>query len=82
MTVPGGCCSQGCHGYLLRSLAAPFCFIRHLSHTHLLFMGLKTNCCQTSPLFGSGLKMYKPVSESRRSSGEVAVMGMENCNGH
>ena len=36
MTVPGGCRSQGCHGYLLRSLAAPFYVIRHLPHTHLL----------------------------------------------
>ena len=40
MTVPGGCRSQGCHGYLLRSLAAPFWVIRHLPHTHLLLMGL------------------------------------------
>ena len=42
-TVPGGCCCQGCHGYLLGSLAAPFCFIRHLPHTHLLnFDGFKS----------------------------------------
>ena len=40
MTVPGGCRSQGCHGTLLGSLAAPFCFIRHLPDTHLLLMGL------------------------------------------
>ena len=40
MTVPGGCRSQGCHGTLLGSLAAPFCFIRHLPNTHLLLMGL------------------------------------------
>ena len=43
MTVPGGCRSQGCHGYLLRSLAAPFYVIRHLPHTHLLLMGLMDN---------------------------------------
>ena len=40
MMVPGGCHSQGCHGYLLGSLAAPFSFTRHLVHTHLLLMGL------------------------------------------
>ena len=40
MTVPDGCRSHGCHGYLLGSLAAPFCFTRHLPHTHLLLMGL------------------------------------------
>ena len=43
MTVPGGCHSQGCHGYLLGSLVAPFCFMRDLPHTHLLLMGLKGN---------------------------------------
>ena len=30
MTVPGGCRSQGCHSYHLRSLPAPFRFFRHL----------------------------------------------------
>ena len=40
MMVPGGCYSQGCHGYLLGSLAAPFSFTRRLPHTHLLLMGL------------------------------------------
>ena len=30
MTVPGGCRSHGCHGYLLGSLATPFSFTRHL----------------------------------------------------
>ena len=43
MTGPGGCHSQSCHGYLLGSLVAPFCFMRHLPHTHLLLMGLKGN---------------------------------------
>ena len=42
--VRGGCRSQGCHGYLLGSLAAPFCFSRHLPHTHLLLMGLILFC--------------------------------------
>ena len=40
VTVRGECCSQGCPGYLLGSLAVPFCFTRHLPHTHLLLMGL------------------------------------------
>ena len=40
VTVPGGCRSQGCHGYLLRSLVAPFLFFRYLPLTHLLLMGL------------------------------------------
>ena len=43
--VPGRCRSQGCHGYLLRSLAVPFCFMRHLPHTHLLLMGLNGTYC-------------------------------------
>ena len=47
MTVPGGCPSQGCHRYLLGSLAAPFCFIRHLLHTHLLLMGLNDSIDNT-----------------------------------
>ena len=44
--VPGGCRSQGCHGYLRGLLAAPLCFIRHLPHTHLhvLLMGLNWIC--------------------------------------
>ena len=37
--VPGGCRSQGCHGYLLGVLMAPFSFTRHFPHTHLLSMG-------------------------------------------
>ena len=45
VTVPGGCHSQDGHDYLLGSLAAPFCFIRHLPHTHLLLM---TACMGTS----------------------------------
>ena len=44
VTVQGGCCSQGCHGYLIGSLAAPFCFTRHLHHTHLLLVGLILFC--------------------------------------
>ena len=40
VTMPGGCRSQGCHGYLTRSLAAPSNFLRHPPHTHLLAMGL------------------------------------------
>ena len=32
MRVPGGCCSNGCHGYCLGSLEAPFRFTRHLLH--------------------------------------------------
>ena len=40
MMVPGGCRSQGCHGYLLGALTAPFSFTRHLLHTHVLPMGL------------------------------------------
>ena len=35
MMVPGGCGSQGCHGYLLGMLAAPFGFTRHLPHTQV-----------------------------------------------
>ena len=38
--VPGGCSSQGCHGCLLHSPAAPFSFTWHLPYTHLLSMGL------------------------------------------
>ena len=47
MTVPGRCHSQGCHGYLLGSLASPFRFTRHLFHTYLWSMGLicKYSCC-------------------------------------
>ena len=48
VTVPGGRHSQGGHGYLLGLLAAHFCFIRHLPHTHLLLMGLITACMGTS----------------------------------
>ena len=33
--VPEGCHSQGCHGYLLGLLRAPFCFTRHLPHTYM-----------------------------------------------
>ena len=40
VTVPGGCRSQGCHGYLLGSPVAPFCFTRQLPCTYLLLMGL------------------------------------------
>ena len=40
VVVPGGCHSQGCHGYLLGLLAAPFCFTRQLHHTHQFLMGL------------------------------------------
>ena len=32
MRVPGGCCSNGCHGYCPGSLEAPFRFTRHLLH--------------------------------------------------
>ena len=32
MRVPGGCRSNGCHGYCPGSLKAPFRFTRHLPH--------------------------------------------------
>ena len=32
MRVPGGCRSNGCHGYCPGSLEAPFRFTRHLPH--------------------------------------------------
>ena len=38
--VPGGCHSQGFHGYFLGSLVAPFGFTRHLPHTHLQCMSI------------------------------------------
>ena len=41
VVVPGGCHSQGCHGYLLGLLAAPFCFTRHLHHTHQFLDGFR-----------------------------------------
>ena len=41
VTVHGGCCSQGFHGYLLGLLAAHFGFTGYLPHAHVFLMGLK-----------------------------------------
>ena len=43
MRVPGGCRSNGCHGYCPGSLVAPFRFTRHLPRGfNLIFMeGIK-----------------------------------------
>ena len=41
MMVPGGCGSQGCHGYLLGSLVAPFVLLG-IFPTTILSMGLNT----------------------------------------
>ena len=62
--MPGGCYSQGCHGYLLGSLAAPFCFIRHLPDTHLLLMGLTKVGVSVIPSAG---KKKHTITEYKKS---------------
>ena len=76
MTVPGGCHSQGCHGY-------PSCLARidswpHLDRRPVSSVGRATDCC-------AGGRRFKPRPDQHSGSlnncGERAAFVMTPANG-
>ena len=68
--VPEGCHSQGCRGYLLGLLGAPFSFTRHLPHTYMYVLSMGLICRYYHCNYNSKLSKQMQINLGKKAARE------------